>query len=551
MPASDFIMFPIRFSRGAGSPVCLQKKKKGELVNFMRQRSKNPIVGRIVICSLFAFCWLGLAGCGGEFAGKGGAASDGAVSGTAVSGTVVSGSAVKSDDRREQQPEVQERTDGTDGTLRYCTDTNKYFIDVIENDDKKEDSFKLMQMRWDGTDKKEILPEKTWEEFIGVAAGGVYYIDTEGDLCRIPLAKDKDGYDVVNCADQEKLYHFEEDVWENFLYADERYIFWMEASEDEDAAGLLVTYDVRENKRTERKVPGKSYIEVPLFVYRLGDCYVAVVDEDGIYVWPDGENGWKKALDVTIQDIGMDDFSACITRSRSEEVIFYVPVVEGDETPVHVFDGEKDKVFISSQSLRRAVQEAKGLENEAALDVCVITDLFAQGERLYIQVQANGTVEEKYHMEYLMFSQGLGETELRYEKELTECMWANGQTRTGKWGMPYEWDDAKAEPETVIVDSVVCNDAQCIAMVDGRAYISCYDYKEKKGRLLCYEFKYGDCSPVKRQDLLYFRLYDDGREYGTYDNVYEEEDANEYVGFPEAPTEDDTLEGMFYETDNS
>ena len=533
--------------------MCLQKEKKRGLVNFMRRRSERPIVGKIVFCSLFAVCWLGLAGCGGNAtrsginAGADRTVSESAVSGAAVSGTVVSGSAVEADNRRAQ-------TDETDGTMRYCTDTNQYFIDVIENDDKKEDSFKLMQMRWDGTDKKEILPEKKWKEFFGVAAGWFYYIDNEGDLCRIPLAKDKDGYDVVNCADQEKLYHFEEDVWEDFLYADERYIFWMETVEDADAGGLLVTYDVREHKRTaEWKVAGgmPSYMKISVFGYRLGDRYVAVVDGDGIYVWLDGKNGWKKVLDVTIQEIGTDDFSTCITRSRSEELIFYVPVVEGDETPVHVFDGEKDKEFISSKSLRQAVQAAKGMESQTALDVCVITELYAQGERLYIQVQANGTVEEKYHMEYLVFSQGLGETGLRYEKELTECMWANGQTRTGKWGMPYEWDNAKAEPETVIVDSVVCNDAQCIAMVNGRAYISCYDYKEKKGRLLCYEFDTGDCSPVEWQDLLYFRLYEDGTQYGDYDNVYEEEDANYYVGFPEAPTEDDTLEGIFYETENS
>lgn len=494
-------------------------------MNFMRQ---SKILAVLLVLGIVCG---GMTGCGGN-AGKG--KNGDAASGGAVSGTAVSGGAVETEEKNEQ-------ITGTDGTMCFCTDTNKYYRDVLA---EKQD--KIMQMRWDGTDKKEILSQEEIYEFYGVAAGWLYYQDVEGIISRIPIAKDEDGYDVVKEADKENLYNSGESQVD-VLYADEQYMFCQKNEK------MLVKYDLSEHKKvseweTKSEVP--PYIAYQIYIYRLGTRYAAFVEGDGIYAQQEDEKEWSKVSDSLLEErkaYSSGDTIECM--KQNGDVLFYVPIAEDDKSLVCAFDGEKETEFISNQSLQQAVRTARGFDDKVSLDVCVITNLFGLGERLYVQVQLNWKTKEEYHMEYMLFSQGLGEDALRYEKELTECMWANGQNRTGKWGAPNDEEDVKAEPETVLVDSVVCNDAQCIAMIGGRVYISCYDYKNNKGRLVCCELsRWGDCSDVKKGDLLYIRLYDDGTEFEEYESVYYKEADNFYMGFSEGPTVDDSLEGMFYET---
>lgn len=517
----------------------------------MKRKSKRctGIVLSVVLCVV---CF-GMCGCGGEYenAGRGkngNAVSGGVVSGMAVSGTAVSGSAVESDNKMQEQT-VQEQMNGTDGTLSFCTDTNKYYRDEREEvqEDPEKGCLKLMQMRWDGTNKKEILSWEKIDFFYGVAAGWLYYEDAKGNSYRVPVAKDKEGYDVIKEADKEKLFNEKNII--DVLYVDERYMFYQE---DNNA---LITYDLSKRKKvSEYTLPGKGRADYyyTIYIYHLGTCYVAAIDGDGIYVQPDGGTEWSKVSDSLLEERrstdSWGDTIECIHQNK--DVLFYVPVAEDDKSFVCAFDGEKETEFISNQSLQQTVRTAGGFDDEVSFDVCVITDLFIQGERLYIQVQLNWMRGEDYHMEYRVLSQGMGESELRYEKQLTECMQANGQTRKGKWGEPNEWDNAKAEPETVLVDSVIWNDAQCIAMVGGRVYISCYDYKKDKGQLVCYELGTGEYSKVEKNDLRYVRLYDDGTEYGKYEEVYWDETPGIYSDFPEEPTADEYLEGIFYETES-
>lgn len=70
-------------------------------------------------------------------------------------------------------------------------------------------------------------------------------------------------------------------------------------------------------------------------------------------------------------------------------------------------------------------------------------------------------------MEYMMISKGENErgsdSRLQYEKELTECMKSHVKERKGKWIVGENYDEGI---------HMTANDARCIGMFDGKAYLS-------------------------------------------------------------------------------
>lgn len=115
--------------------------------------------------------------------------------------------------------------------------------------------------------------------------------------------------------------------------------------------------------------------------------------------------------------------------------------------------------FVSKEQLWRVAAAALGIE-ESGMELCAVTRLFCDGGRCYVQVQVNWPEEEIYHMEYLMFSQGEEETELRFEKALTECMRTYGTTREGKW-MNYDKQNKVIVKKWVTKEHVLLRDAKC------------------------------------------------------------------------------------------
>ena len=112
-----------------------------------------------------------------------------------------------------------------------------------------------------------------------------------------------------------------------------------------------------------------------------------------------------------------------------------------------------------------------------------------------------------------MFSQGVEETELRYEKEITECLKMYGATRKGEW-----------RSDTILLEkNMLINDSHCFSIVNGKAFLWIYDAKNKYGRVGCYELEQGT-----------FRwLSENQSEY--YEPLYDKQDSLDHGYTPDEP----------------
>ena len=123
-------------------------------------------------------------------------------------------------------------------------------------------------------------------------------------------------------------------------------------------------------------------------------------------------------------------------------------------------------------------------------------------------------------MRYMIFSKGQDGAPLRYEKALTETMWQKGCECS--------------------IEKVNGNDAQCIGMADGRAYLSLYDYEKEKAGFGCLELDSKEFCWLDSEDTKAFALEYDEQTIGSNrakgsegrESVMEnDQDENECIGF--------------------
>lgn len=100
-----------------------------------------------------------------------------------------------------------------------------------------------------------------------------------------------------------------------------------------------------------------------------------------------------------------------------------------------------------------------------------------------------------------MFSQGVEETELRYEKQITEYMRTYGGIRKGSW----EIDDGDTK-RTVVEKNMVINDSCCFGIVNGKAFLWFYDAEKKYGSVGCYELERGTFRWLAENQSEYYEL---------------------------------------------
>ncbi len=494
----------------------------------MKKRNISKLLCMAVCVSL-------LTGCGGEYAGI---TEGDIVSGSAVSGEAVSGDAIR--EKTVSGPAVKEDKD--DGSRegksdisshRFCTDTNLYYV--------SEDEEKLMQAWTDGTHRKCIKewPAKNWEEnYVEVVYADenwLYYdvtFDYEEEITyRAPIEKDAQGYDVIKFQEEEELVKTDLMVP---LYVDADYWFYIDLRDDDK--DKLIKYDLRRKKTiSEDEKIGFDAENI----FRLNNHYFCLDDTGCCYVQETDAGQWEKICDRLVQ-AGDNSFFV----SNGREVFYSRYVTEGikyvESSPFEIMgsDGEKERRFVSWEQVSQAVKEAAGAEK---LDVCMPAGIFWQEGRLYIQIQAGWMKEGLYHMEYKVFSQGEDGSGLQYEKKLTECMKSHVKERTGKWTDDYE------EDATVFVEHMVINDAWCIAMVDGTAYLSLYDYGKDKGRLGCYDLDTGEFRWITRKDAAFYKFGWDNNLalfYTVFHGYYNNEYADRYL-WP--PSEDKDYDGNFLE----
>lgn len=432
-----------------------------------------------------------LTGCGGEYTGMG---RGGAVSGAAVSGSAVSGAAVEEKGLEDEKTTKVEQNNYTS----FRTDTN--FYDYCYDE--------LICRRLDGT-HEEVIKIKNLEEILTVADGYLYYITTDEKkydyIYRVSLQKDEDGYDKVAKETAELLVkemYDEDEVAIYETYADSTCIFYI------NSEGDVVRFDLQTKKKkiVDKPVKGLDYKNCRFI--GNGKHIVLEVENEGLFIWEAGEEKWLILTehDVYDQDIvewnGEDYFHCCDLEQEPDAVqeIFRVDLEKRTE-----------ETFVTQEQLQQAAKEAVGLNSEKQLELLGVVNLFWEGDRLYIQTQINWTKEDQYHIGYAMFSQGQKETELRYEKSLTECMREHGIVRKGKiqadnyYGMGSQTEIMR---EKIIYEDAIFYDAWSFAIVNGKVFMYCDGFEKwKKQCIGCYELSTGEFRKLTKQNPEYWEPY--------------------------------------------
>lgn len=408
-----------------------------------------------------------LSGCGGQYAG--GYETDDALLQQGVSGSALS-------EKEERKPAGE--------TYRYCSDTNLYQTIC------QEDKVGVIQTRLDGSCETFVpIPDLGQVQFVD--AEWLYYDRLDDDrlnaseipttvICRIPIETDEDGYDVLNVGQTEELVSGIET--KAHFYVDSEYVLYMRAED-----GRFMKYDIQNREEIPNEFGGKD--ASPGVCRRCGDTFILEKANDGqLFAQRVDEREWTKIRDEKT-NWGLDAWN---------DEVYFSSLEAGQSLlrqSIELYDvrTKERRVFVDKKQLRQTAAKALGVNgNEKAIQLCSIEDMFCEGSRLYIQVQVEWLVENVMNTCYIILSKGQEEAGLIYERELTECM--HGYVETNR----EEGGDYGAE---------VWNDAQCICMVNGKAYLSLYDYENKKGRLGRYELATGDFRWIALGDPEYYEPY--------------------------------------------
>lgn len=394
-----------------------------------------------------------------------------------------------------------------------------------------DNSDSILQTRLDGSHKKKIKLGKDFSLFICVKDGYLYYEtddiveETDGNITSefsggstiwaVPITKDKDGYDVVK-PEQKKKILSDEEMDYGQVYMNDRYIFYKANFESS-----FVKYD-RKNKK-KLPVDDLSLGDYAHAVIRGCGDVVVLFAEQGAYIHKLSETGWKQ-----IPSAGIDSSSI---KAWGETSLFFsgsmyledIAVASDDPDYVRRCDltNGECKEIVSRGQLRQAVCEAAGLTGPEALELCLVTDLFCDGGRCYIQVQANWKDGETYHMEYLILSCAEEEAspKLRYERELMECLRTYGTEQEGQIVDTVNlYENAE---ETVIKEHVIAADSYCYYMTGGKAFLYLFDYKKKRGGVGCVELAKNKFHWLDEQTTWFYEPC-----YGTWGDDLEEIRAN-------------------------
>lgn len=434
----------------------------------------------------------GLTACGGEYAGT---AGEEAVSGSAVSGEAVSGAALKEEAQKD--------------SYRFATDTNYYC-------DPKEGDIEIWQYRLDATKKKKIpLPHKDayCSELICVEDGFLYYyidLEKKGDdsagsrIFRVPVKKDKDGYDVVDMNEREEILSDTKHIPTHGVYMTSRYICYLRADRWTDEWWRGEVEFVKYDREAGRKFPVET---LPMAVFEDPDVELADLELAGygdmVFVMSTDEVCFQKLDETKWNKTKTKDFYYL---PYNENALFDVERNEDERyTDIYKYDlaARQWQSYISEKELREAVNTALG-SGEAERMKYLVDHMSCQGDRLYIQVIAIWREGEVTHYKNLFFSKGDEDRTVCYEKELAECVRSHVTVNEGK--LVDDMGDGKP---------VVLEDAGLSGMINGKVFLSFYDYEKDEGRLGCYELSTGAFRWLTEKDAEYYEMC-----YGTHNNWY-------------------------------
>ena len=410
--------------------------------------------------SLTLLTALFVTGCGTVTSGDNKEASGSAVSGSAVSDTKTSEDSVKA------------------ASSGFGNSTNYYFLLSDLGEETDEDG--IVQFKNDGT-RVGVVEVKDILHILYVDDTGVYYVNEKRtgkeQLCYLPVIKEAGEDKPLDKKREEILLEEDWEASNNFSYTafgdlkvDSGYIFYTNPKNEY----------VRYNRETKKKTK-----EAPFGKVRGEDDYVRILGlfQNSIYLAYTNYKTMvmkKQSLDTLKWETV---YEGNFTDALEEEGTNYIQ--NGENVFYFVDDGKysirgynfrtnKEELLCTEEDIEKELEKA-GLMRESIWKI----GMFCGPEnRLYLQLQIDEKRKSIYETRNVIFSIGMEDKTLVYEKELCEAIWKGGVYAKGT--MKYDYEDTSTAYKE--------NPGRCIAIVGNRAYII---MKKSKNKI---QFAYYDLS---------------------------------------------------------
>lgn len=420
-----------------------------------------------------------LSGCGGEYrATSGGSAESASGAAVSVSGQAVSDDAIQKNGKKH----------------RFCSDSHLYYIVRSEQDDNVLVEHALS----DGTERQiEIeglldvwYADNDWVYYEKLKEETRDYEYPE-QFCRAPVEGER-----VNEKKEEVL--FEKGEME-VLYCDGRYVLYNDYSSDEDT---YMKYDIKEKKNMPM---WKDYVEVLAVTDGSAFIYACADDEDsGVYLQDLDSDRMSKITDGYV-------VGGSIAYTGSE--IFYVERFKGQSIwCYHLKEDSKERLVTDSQIKEFLIREGFLDDSWGEYDKYYLDRMFVSGERLYVQVEIEWSEDEgKDYVDYrnkAIFSRAItNEEDIRYEKELTECL-ANPEKNQKVVDKVYYRGS---------IPTVFLSRGTCIGMVGDKCFMRLYHTDKGKNMLAYYDLLTEELKFLTEKDPEWYLLLYDGMPPGWLD----------------------------------
>lgn len=475
------------------------------------RRRKSKRISKVLLPAVcvIALC-AGLTGCGGEFSGEEHAVSESAVSGSAVSEAAV----VEEDDQGEALAGIAPH--------RFATDKNFYMPAFDSKKDEFGDDISIVSgfscIRKNDVNRKETVKIDKFRALLAVTEDSIFYLtndtvnDSDDDIdddtdtamdsdtvWRMPIGKDKDGYDLPKKEEAEKLFEETEGIIcdsGSFVYGScITYVTYG----GKDYEGKAVRYDWKTGKKSMHNLEGNIAVLKP-----VGEGKLIVANMyDGYSCWDIKSDTWTKFF--------KDEEARNEPMAVSEDFFFYSVGNETGAEDIRRYDvrTEKEESFLSSEEIDKQCEAFVKKQGGKFAD-CYLTELFCYQDRLYVQVQIDWTKENRYRMNHVIFCvDTAGKSGLRIAEDWMSFIRTNSGDET---------IDEKVEG----CDSVIFNASRGAYLVDGKVImiltsekgvgIGCYDLEKKTGKVV-----------KEGKDNEYFLpFYDNNNEDEYSDDVYSE-----------------------------
>ena len=453
--------------------------------------------------------------------GAAGNITESAVSVTTVTGSTVSGTAVTDS--------VVSRKTSTKKYL-YANSTNAYrdaVRDYYGDDDywDEDDEVKegIIQYKRTGEKQETFDNLKMYASLLGVTEEGVYYarFGDSVEVCRIPIEKNANGTDRLKQEATEVLFVEENGIkgYKN-AYVDENYIVYISAGD----------YVVQYNRKTGEKAKVGVSNNLDRIV-AVGQGYLMIINSEGGYLKLDLDLGELRQFDGGADTYLSEDYALYAVELYKDQFFFKKEnpsYYYRDEIWVYDVKKQEKQVLLSEKQLRKACRQVP--VSSIPLDIkeieytrCCLQNMFCQRDRLYMQVQMELRGGGKSWESYAIFSMdisnlngsGMDKVKLKYEKNLTDCMWSHSDSKFDKGDA---WN-------TGIV----------VAMRSGKAVLVLNQKGTKQKKFGCYDLKTERFYEITEEDEEYCALYYNTKEpFGKGDYYLKEK----YITFEEDEDDD-------------